>query len=531
MVVHPSGEKFDKSLLDSLSPLEKEKALEALGVIEGSIEYNPLFYYNHELLSEKPVHWKQLAFHAMSYKERYFFGGNQSGKTTAGLVDDIIQAIDWEEVPEHLHFVKKYDPPCYIRILSTDMTTLELTVYQKLQELVPRDQLIGGRWDKGFNQQQRVLRFKNGSMMQFMTYKQEVKTMGGATLHRVHFDEEPPKAVYEENKLRVMRRGGDLITTMTPLEGLTWTYSDVWEKVAEKQEYEVEKDILWEAPEENTGIVLVDMDDNPYLSEEDKFETLRTFSPEVIDARKRGKFVHFAGLIYGEFDRKTHIIESSDVVQVDAEDNTDIINPHANVVVGIDPGIRNRCAVIYSALDAEDNMYIFDELYLQGSTIEEVCKLIKKTNAKWKVSPIYYVIDPASRNRNNQTGRSDQMEFSDHGIVTIAGQHDVEPGINRVKERLRNQRLFIFDNCYNVIKEFTKYRWRDSPGTGEDGKPQPVKTEDHAMDALRYLVMSRPYLPEQIRQRDETYLQQVMREDREKFDKQRPTSEYGGIYY
>jgi phage terminase large subunit-like protein len=504
---------FDRDVFEKLSPLEKEKALQAVGVLDQYAELNPLYFYNHPILSEKPVHWKQMRFHAQKQKFRAFFGGNQSGKTTAGLVDDIVQVCDWDAVPEHLHFVKKYDPPCYVRVLATDMVTLELTLYQKIKELVPKDQLVGDKWERAFNQQQRVLRFKNGSMIQFMTYKQEVSTMGGATLHRVHYDEEPPKDVAEENRLRIMRRGGDEIMTMTPLQGLTWTYSDIAQKFMTPQ-YEVKADALWES--DYVGITLVDMDDNPYLSEEDKFMALRDYPPEVIEARKKGKHIHFAGLIYGEFDKQYHLIDNADIWAEDAGPNDNFIHPGLNVVVGIDPGIRNRCAVVWAALDSYDNMYVFEELYEQGRTIKEVSDLIKLTNAKYQINPLYYVIDPAARNKNNQTGRSDQMEFSDHGIFTIAGQHAVEAGINRVKERLRKQRLYVFSNCVNLVREFEKYRWREPTRSGEDGKPQPVKTEDHAMDALRYLVMSRPYLPEEYETHKETELQRMMREDQER---------------
>lgn len=518
---------FDEKLLASLPPHEREKAINAILTVQNYEDINPLFYYNHPILSEKPPHWKQLAFHAFPQRKRIFLGGNQSGKTTAGLVDDIIQAVDWDIVPEHLHFIKRYDPPCYIRILSTDLNTLQLSLLSKLREFLPVDQLLNARWDKAYNQQLRILRFANGSMMQFMTYKQDVQDMGGATLHRVHYDEEPPEIVWEENRVRTMRLGGDHIITMTPLQGLTWTYSNIVEEHL-RPENEILTGSLWESDE--WGIALVDMDDNPYLTEEDKFDLLKDYSPEVIKARKSGQHVHFAGLIYGEFDKSIHVKPDhfGNVIQRDPDSGEKIINPHMNVVVAIDPGIRNRCAVIWAALDYEDNMYVFDELYEQGATIGEICKLIHLTNAKWKANPLYYVIDPAGRNTNLQTGRSDQMEFSDHGIVTIAGQHDVEPGINRVKERLRNERLFIFDNNINLIREFTKYRWKESPRTGDDGKPVPVKTEDHAMDAFRYLVMSRPYRPSEQKYENETSLQRLMREDIERTSKPQAYSSFGG---
>lgn len=509
--------RFDVRQLEQLNPRQREAALEALATLDEQREQNPLFYYNHPILSAKKIHLKQLVFHAMQQPLRVFEGGNQSGKTTAGLVDDIVQVCDWEVVPEHLHFVKKYNPPCYVRILTTDMVTLELTVYQKLRELFPKSQLYGGKWERAFNQQQRVLRLKNGSLIQFMTYKQEVSSMGGATLHRVHYDEEPPRDVAEENRIRVMRQGGDEILTMTPLQGLSWTFEEIYEKVA-RDEYEVDKDV-WET--EDTGMVLVDMDDNPYLTEEAKRQTLRGYSPEVIEARKRGKYVHFAGLIYAEFDKHQHTLDDS---------YRDNINDSLNVVIGIDPGIRNRCAVVWVGLDHTEHVYVFDELYEQGATIAEVAQKIKLINAQWGVAPIYYVIDPAGRNKNFQTGRSDQMEFIDHGIVTIAGQHDVEAGINRIKERLRNQKLHIFQSCQHTIREFEKYRWKDPPRTGEDGKPQPVKVEDHLMDALRYVVMSRPYLPEYVEHIEETRLQRIMREDRERYDRPTPQHEFGGIF-
>ena len=41
-----------------------------------------------------------------------------------------------------------------------------------------------------------------------------------------------------------------------------------------------------------------------------------------------------------------------------------------------------------------------------------------------------------------------------------------------------------------------RYRWKQPPRTGEDGPQKPVKKDDHLLDALRYAVMSRPYLPQ-----------------------------------
>ncbi|MBP5404593.1 MAG: hypothetical protein J6Y74_01410 [Clostridia bacterium] len=63
---------------------------------------------------------------------------------------------------------------------------------------------------------------------------------------------------------------------------------------------------------------------------------------------------------------------------------------------------------------------------------------------------------------------------------------DLWAGIAAVKDRLKGRppRLVIFRNCVHMIREIKGYRW----GNGD----APVKEDDHAMDELRYYVMSKP---------------------------------------
>ena len=102
----------------------------------------------------------------------------------------------------------------------------------------------------------------------------------------------------------------------------------------------------------------------------------------------------------------------------------------------------------------------------------------------------------AARNRETHTGRSTQAEFSEHGIYTILGQNAHEAGINRVKERLQTNRLKVSAACDELIREFKRYRWKSPPRTGEgDPREVPVAKDDHLLDALRYVCMSRPVAP------------------------------------
>ena len=45
-------------------------------------------------------------------------------------------------------------------------------------------------------------------------------------------------------------------------------------------------------------------------------------------------------------------------------------------------------------------------------------------------------------------------------------------------------RLYVHERCVNLRREIGMYRWR------EDSKEEPVKEHDHAMDAMRYMVMA-----------------------------------------
>ena len=509
--------------LEELGDLERAQALELLSELKRQREENPLWFYNHPTLSEMPPHLKQLSFHGLKSKAKFFFGGNQSGKTTAGLADDIIQAIPEHLVPDHLQEYKKFSPPFNCRILAPSLQVLELVIYVKLQELIPKSEYLNSTWSSSFDKQLRVLSLNCGSVFQFMTYEQDHQKMGGVTINRIHYDEEPPRKHRIENRLRVMRYGGDEIFTMTPVEGLTWMNDEVWEEKGE----EVSKDIF--VNENNhTGIVVVDMDDNPYLSGEDKDIALQGLSTEEKQARKSGKFVALSGLIYADFNSFEHILPYEQLLD---EELRIELPRNINVYVGIDPGLRNRAAVIFSYITSDGSMYIFDELYEQGQTIQEVAEKYHKILAQYQVFPTWNVIDPASRNKNHQTGRSDQMEYSDHGIITIPGQNAVEPGINRVRERLQNNRLFIYDNCINLIKEMKKYRWKDAPRSGEDGRPVPTKKDDHALDALRYIVMSLPYAATVPAADTDTPLQKAIKRDQARFQRSNiHGNEFGRIF-
>ena len=48
--------------------------------------------------------------------------------------------------------------------------------------------------------------------------------------------------------------------------------------------------------------------------------------------------------------------------------------------------------------------------------------------------------------------------------------------------------LIVLRRCKNLIREFTSYSYLEE--SGKDGEKRPLKQNDHALDALRYLCLS-----------------------------------------
>ncbi len=492
---------INRELLEGLTPAKQKKGLAQLKALDDLKKASPLHFYNP---FENP---KQHAFHKMRTREKAFLGGTQSGKTTALVVDCLINAQDVDSLPEHLKPYKRHYGPFRCRIGGQGREEIEDFIFEKIQDWVTPDQLQGGSWGAAYDSVHHVLSFKNGSFFGFKTYEQENNKWGGASLDRVALDEEPPKDKLTESRFRVAARTGDILYAMTPVNGITHMFDEFEGHIdhADKSGEGFHED-------EFLGLVLVGMDENPWLGTAEKAAALRGLSEQEQTTRREGRFMALHGLIYADFDVDYHVIDAP------AEET---IPENANVVVGIDTGWAEDagCAVVWAYLTGDDKLVVFHELLWHSSTIAQICDEIHRQNARFNCQPIYYVIDPVARNHQSQTGRSDQMVFADHGVVCIAGQNAVDHGIVMTRERLRGEagELRVWDTCTGLIREFRMYRWKNPPRTGEDGRPKPYKKHDHRLDALRYLITARPYLPVDEPKDDRSPNERALAEHRDSF--------------
>jgi hypothetical protein len=265
---------------------------------------------------------------------------------------------------------------------------------------------------------------------------------------------------------------------MTPLLGLSWIYYEVTEDDEPRDDDEVR-------------VVTGSMSDNPHLSEKHQARLRKRWEskPLTLEARMHGRFVHFEGLVYDEFREDRHVIADRPIPRADAR-----AKPMVPIYASIDPGIDHPAGLVFFWLNAEDVAHVFFAEKWQGAIVADIAAEWHAVCDRWSFRPRWTVIDPAARNRNPATGRSIQQEFTEHGVFTIPGQNAREAGYDRVKERLRTDRLQIHASCGQLIDEFKNYRWkRNRQSQSEEQKPgQVIKTNDDLLDALRYGLMSMP---------------------------------------
>ncbi len=449
--------------------MTKSELENRLALIEKQIRYKKencnLENYN----TGKKVHLKQLEFHKCQKRNRWVFGGNRSGKTECGAVETI-----WLARGIHPFRPNKPNVSCWVVSLSTqvqrDVAQSKILHYLNKDWIVDIVMVSGKKSTPKMGVIDTIIIknvFGGVSKIGFKSVDQGREKFQGTSLDFVWFDEEPPYDIYTECKMRVIDKDGEIFGTMTPLKGLTWVYYSIY---------------LNEGNSPENWYIQMAWDDNPFLSKKDLKELENILSEEELNERKLGLFTGHSGLVYNEFDERVNVIEPFNVPKEWYDK------------ISIDPGFKNPLSAHWYAVDFDGNVYVIAEHYDKDKTIEyhaqrilEICdQLGWHKNFSGKVEAL---IDSAANQRTLASVKSVSELFFELGIAVNPNVNkDLFTGIQRVKGYLKNalgkSKLFIFKNCTNLIREIKGYFW---------GKEDvPIKRDDHALDELRYYIMSRP---------------------------------------
>lgn len=222
-----------------------------------------------------------------------------------------------------------------------------------------------------------------------------------------------------------------------------------------------------EGNNETTELIRSTPYDNPFLTEGYINRLEERYSSGIMrDRMLQGKWVAAEGRVYPEFSRESHVVTSNDYRE----------RQFKRYVAGADSGWKNPRAVLVAGITGSGDIYVLDEFYEQRTGIEAVAEWAERRGWKKKLGRCHH--DPSE---------PEEIEkLTKLGIQTEKGINDIVPGISKVSEFIQEggRDLYISSNCENLIAEFLSYQYPD-----DDEEEQPIKEDDHLMDALRYMIM------------------------------------------
>lgn len=391
------------------------------------------------------------------YRERLFRAANRVGKSEAGAY----------EVTCHLTGLypvwwtgKRFRRPVNCLVAGESGRLVRDSIQEKLvgppsdigTGMIPFDCIIERRSKSGIPDaiDTVVVKHVSGgfSQLQFQSFDQGREAFQATARDVVWFDEEPPLPVYTEGLTRTMTTQGIVITTFTPLKGMSETVMFLDTKYREGK----------------ISMVAASWADAPHLTEKDKADLLSAYPPHQRDARTQGIPALGSGAIYP-------VPESDFLIE------PFILPIHWPRAYGFDVG-WNKTAGIFGAYNIdEDILYLYREYY-RGQAEPSIHASGMQAAGNW----IPGVIDPASRGRGQRDGEQLYKNYQDLGLKISLAENGVEAGLFDVYQRLSTGRMKVFSHLQNWLAEYRVYR-RDDHG-------KIVKEFDHLMDATRYLVVS-----------------------------------------
>ena len=414
---------------------------------------------------------KQADFLLSTNKFACFSGGFGNGKTTAGCLKGIMLS----QFPGNFGLVGRLTYP-----------ELRDTTRRTFFELTPPeyyDKASGGEWRRSENH----LVLANGSEIIFRHLDTIAeKELLSLNLGWFYIDqaEEIGERLFLilQSRLRlntVPRRYG--FVTCNPEPG-NWIYSRFKKP---NDEGTLGKDYYY---------ISATTKENPHLPDDYVPTLLESYPEELIKRYIEGQWEVYEGQIYPEFDRASHVIKPFSIPK------------GWERLVAIDHGMVNPTCALWGAIDYDNNLFIYDEYYEAGIVSKHAENILAKSEGQ-EIS--FWLIDPSTASK---TREKDGMpwsvleEYEDYGIYATPANREMLAGINRIKEFLKlnpkrmnpvkmetpSPRIFIMSNCTNLLWEFPQYQWKKMRNlTDRNEAERPRDYNDHALDALRYMVMSR----------------------------------------
>ena len=199
--------------------------------------------------------------------------------------------------------------------------------------------------------------------------------------------------------------------------------------------------------------------DNPFIPKEEIDKAKKEIPEDRFAQEYLADFRKVEGLIYKEFNRELHLFD-------------DEVTRVTEYLAGIDFGFNNPTCVLHIKKNFDGVYWIEDEWYVTGRTEQQIADYVKTC----QFNTIYP--DP-----ENPSAISVLLKSGLPVREVKKGKDSVESGISQVRNLFITNKIKIHKRCVNLIAELETYSM-------DVEKNKPIKENDHALDALRYVIMS-----------------------------------------
>lgn len=209
------------------------------------------------------------------------------------------------------------------------------------------------------------------------------------------------------------------------------------------------------------------IDDNPFLPESFKENLKKEYEGTVYyDRYILGLWVRAEGLVYPMFGDGCITQEIPDTGDYYISIDYGTLNPFSAGLWCVGKKCAVRIAEIYYSGREEKKQ----------KTDEEYCDMVERLAGDKPIRAV--VVDPSAASFIEALRRRS-------GFKVRHADNDVLNGIRTTSDFLRDGRIKIHAGCKDTIREFGLYRWDEKAESD-----RVVKENDHAMDEIRYMVMT-----------------------------------------
>ena len=219
------------------------------------------------------------------------------------------------------------------------------------------------------------------------------------------------------------------------------------------------------------------LDDNPYVDDAYKNRIRDSLSGVFYKRNYLGLWCLAEGAIFDFFDPKIHVLSRAPASAEYYIAGVDYgsVNAFACVLIGVNSGVAAQQG---KRLWVEKEYYWDPKKTGRQKVNSEFADDLQKFLEPYGVKNIY--LDPSAE--------AFQLELRKRGMHVVHANNDVYNGIQVLCKEMQCGNLTIMNECKNTIREVESYVWDNK--AGEKGYDEPVKKNDHAVDALRYAIAS-----------------------------------------